>query len=84
MADLIGWFAAVILLTTLGRQVYTQWREKSSKGVSGWLFLGQITSSVCFVAYSWMLGSWVFVATNAAILLTAIIGQLIYLRNARG
>jgi MtN3 and saliva related transmembrane protein len=83
LADLIGWAAAAVLLTTLGWQVYTQWRERSSKGVSSLLFAGQITSSVCFIVYSWMTGSSVFVATNAAILLTAVIGQLIYLRNAR-
>lgn len=83
MTELLGWSAAAILLLTIGRQVYTQWRDHSSQGVSRWLFIGQITASTGFVIYSWLLGSWVFVATNAAMLLTAIVGQAIHLRNQR-
>jgi uncharacterized protein with PQ loop repeat len=83
-SDLIGWAAAAILLLTLGRQVYTQWRDRTSKGVSRWLFVGQCAASVGFVVYSWMLGSWVFVITNALILVTAVTGEIIYLRNRRG
>jgi uncharacterized protein with PQ loop repeat len=82
--DLIGWAAAAILLATLARQVYTQWRDRTSKGVSRWLFVGQCAASVGFVVYSWLLGSWVFVVTNALILVTAVAGELIYLRNRRG
>jgi MtN3 and saliva related transmembrane protein len=81
--ELIGWTAAAILLLTLGRQVYTQWRDRSSKGVSRWLFVGQCAASIAFVIYSWLLHNWVFVVTNALILLTAIIGEVIYLRNRR-
>jgi MtN3 and saliva related transmembrane protein len=83
LVDLIGWAAASILLLTLGRQVYTQWRDRSSKGVSRWLFVGQCAASVGFVVYSWLLGSWVFVVTNALILMTAVVGELTYLRNKR-
>ena len=79
--DLIGWAAAAILLMTLGRQVYTQWRDRTSQGVSRWLFVGQCGASVGFVVYSWLLGSWVFVITNALILATAVVGEFIYLRN---
>jgi len=82
--ELIGWAAAAILLLTLGRQVYTQWRDRSSKGVSRWLFVGQCAASIAFIVYSWLLGNWVFVVTNALILLTAFIGEVIYLRNRRG
>ena len=81
--DLIGWAAASILLLTLGRQVYTQWRDRTSKGVSRWLFIGQCAASVGFVVYSWLLGSWVFVVTNALILVTAVAGEFTYLRNRR-
>jgi len=81
MPDAIGWFATTILLLTIGRQVYTQWRDKSSVGVSKWLFAGQIVSSVSFVIYSWMLHAWVFVVTNMAMLIIAVLGQVIYLRN---
>jgi uncharacterized protein with PQ loop repeat len=81
MTGAIGWLAAAILLLTLGRQVYTQWRSGSAQGVSQWLFIGQISASVGFVVYSCLLGSWVFVATNGAILATALLGQFIDLRN---
>jgi uncharacterized protein with PQ loop repeat len=80
---LIGWAAAAILLLTLGRQVYTQWRDRTSKGVSRWLFIGQCAASAGFILYSWLLKNWVFVVTNALILLTAVIGEVIFLRNRR-
>ena len=83
MADLIGWAAAVVLLATLGRQVYSQWRERSAKGVSRWLFIGQLVSSTGFVLYSAMLRSWVFVVTNVLILMVAAVGQWINSANRR-
>jgi len=55
--ELIGWFAAAVLLPTIGRQVHTQWRDGSSKGPSRWLLIGQITASVAFIVYSWMSGN---------------------------
>ena len=83
LTDAIGWAAAIVLLATLGRQVYTQWRDRNSQGVSRWLFVGQCAASVLFIVYSWLLGSTVFVVTNALILLTAVFGETIYLRNRR-
>lgn len=82
MTTALGWIAALILLITLGRQVYAQSQSGSTAGVSRWLFVGQITASVGFVTYSWLRGDWVFVATNAAILVTAVVGQVNYLRHA--
>jgi len=81
--ELIGWAAAAILLLTIGRQVYAQWRAGTTAGLSRWLFLGQCAASIGFVVYSWLLGNWVFVATNIALLLTAVLGQAVYLRNRR-
>ena len=81
--ELIGWAAAIILVATIGRQVYTQWRAGTTAGVSKWLFIGQLSASTGFVIYSWLLRDWVFVATNAAMLATAVLGQCIYLRNRR-
>ena len=82
-ADLIGWSSSGILLATLARQVYKQWRERSTQGISHWLFTGQLAASTGFVVYSYLVDNWVFVFTNAAILLTAVAGQMIYRRNAR-
>lgn len=79
--DLVGWSAAAVLLLTIGRQVFTEWRDRSTRGLSRWLFVGQLTASIGFVIYSWILGNWVFLATNLLILVTAGIGQWIYLRN---
>jgi len=81
--ELIGWASAVILMLTLGRQAWLQWRERRTRGVSRWLFAGQIAASCGFVVYSWLLSSWVFVVTNALILVTALAGEAIYLRNRR-
>ena len=77
----IGWAASAILLATLVRQIVVQWRERSIEGVSSWLFAGQVAASVGFVLYSIAVRNWVFVATNAAILATALVGQLVYRRN---
>ncbi len=79
----IGWTSSVILLLTLSRQVYTQWKSEQVEGVSRWLFIGQLTASCGFAAYSLMLHNWVFFSTNVALVLTAVMGEFIYLRNRR-
>lgn len=79
--ELIGWGASAVLLATLLRQVYTQWKTRQAEGISRWLFVGQVTASVGFSVYSWLLDNWVFLFTNVAILLTAVAGEVIYLRN---
>ncbi len=81
--DIIGWLSSAILPATLLRQVHRQWRERSTQGVSKWLFIGQLAASTGFLLYSFLLDNWVFVFTNAALLLTAIAGQMIYQRNVR-
>lgn len=81
--DLVGWGASLVLFLTLGRQVYVQWRERSTQGVSHWLFIGQMTASSGFVVYSILVDNPVFIATNSFILAVAITGQLVYRRNSR-
>ena len=82
--DIVGWTAAAILLATLSRQIVTQWRDKDAKGVSRWLFLGQMAASLGFIVYSWMLDNRVFIVTNTLILLTAVIGEVgLLLRRRR-
>lgn len=82
--DIVGWTASAILLATLSRQIVTQWRDKDAKGVSRWLFLGQMAASVGFIVYSWMLDNRVFIVTNTLILLTAVIGEVgLLLRRRR-
>lgn len=79
--EYIGWASSLILLATIVKQVYKQWHDGSSEGVSRWLFAGQIAASCGFIVYSWMLGNAVFVATNIALVVSAIAGQVIVLRN---
>jgi MtN3 and saliva related transmembrane protein len=80
-AEWIGWASSLVLLSTLIRQVYTQWKTHADSGVSRWLFIGQCTASVGFTTYSLMLHNWVYASSNIAILATAIAGETIYLRN---
>lgn len=81
MTDIIGWASATILLATIGRQVYTEWRSGSIAGVSKWLFIGQMAASLGFVVYSYLLSNWVFVVTNVFMLAISLLGQWLYLRN---
>ena len=83
LSDWIGWASSGILLITLMRQVYIQWRTRSDAGVSRWLFAGQVTASVGFTIYSLLLHNWVFICSNAAILATAIAGECVFIRNKR-
>lgn len=82
--DLWGWGSSLILLVTLVRQVQTQWRTRATAGVSRWLFVGQCAASVGYTVYSFRLHNWVYVSSNIAILLTAIVGEGVYLYNRSG
>ena len=65
----IGWVSSFVLLLTLAKQLNTQWREKTDRGVSKWLFAGQFVSEIGFVLYSVQVRNWVFVFINVALLL---------------
>jgi MtN3 and saliva related transmembrane protein len=81
--EAIGWVSTAILLATLIRQVYTEWKSRTAAGVSKWLFTGQMAASIGFVTYSLLLGNWVFMGSNIAILGVAIVGQVLFLRKRR-
>jgi len=81
--DLLGWGSSLVLLATLMRQVYTQWRTRATEGVSKWLFIGQCTASIGYIVYSFLLHNWVYVSSNIAILMTALVGEGLYIRNRR-
>lgn len=82
-ADIIGWAASLVLILTVCRQVWKQWSDHSTEGVSHWLFIGQMAASAGFLVYSWLLGNLVFTVSNGVLLLAALIGQLLYWRNRR-
>ncbi|MBC8645688.1 MAG: hypothetical protein H7X85_00885 [Thermoanaerobaculia bacterium] len=83
MIEAIGWVSSSLLLLTISRQVYKQWQEGSSEGVSKWLFIGQMSASLGFTVYSWLIRNWVFVVTNALMLVGGIVGLAITLRHRR-
>ncbi len=83
VTEAIGWFSSFVLVLTIGRQVLKQYREGSSEGVSKWLFIGQMTASGGFLLYSWLVKNWVFVVTNALMLLNGLAGLLIVRHHRR-
>lgn len=83
LTEAVGWTAATLLLITMTRQVWSQWTSGSVAGVSRWLFVGQVAASASFTLYSVLLGSTVFIFTNALMLLNALAGLWIDRRNRR-
>ena len=83
MQEAIGWVSSFILVLTIGKQVYKQWKEGSSENVSKWLFIGQLAASLGFTIYSWLVQNWVFVVTNAIMLVNGLAGLMIVLHHRR-
>ncbi len=81
--EAIGWISTFILVLTVGRQAWTQWKSGSTGGVSQWLFVGQLAASAGFVVYSWLLDNVVFVVSNLFLLAIALVGQVLFVRNRR-
>ena len=84
MAEIIGWVSSVILIVTIGRQVAKQWADRTSAGVSTWLFVGQLAASVGFTIYSLLVKNWVFAVTNGVMILNGLLGYAITMRHKRG
>jgi uncharacterized protein with PQ loop repeat len=83
LTEAVGWVSSLILVLTIAKQVYKQWQEGSSEGVSKWLFVGQMAASLGFTVYSWLVSNWVFVVTNAVMLVNGLLGLLIVLHHRR-
>lgn len=83
MTDIIGWASSGILLATLIKQVYKQWKDGETEGVSSWLFIGQLLSSIGFTIYSYMVENWVFTITNGILTINNIIGIGLYFYFAK-
>ena len=66
------------MLLTLVKQVYKQWKEGTSEGLSKWLFIGQMFASVGFTIYSYSVSNWVFTVTNGLLTINNIIGIYLY------
>jgi uncharacterized protein with PQ loop repeat len=83
LVEAVGWFSSCVLVLTIGKQVYKQWQEGSSEGVSKWLFVGQMTASTGFTVYSLLVENWVFVVTNALMLVNGLLGLAIVLHHRK-
>jgi MtN3 and saliva related transmembrane protein len=83
MPDIIGWISSCILLVTIGQQVYKQFRDGTSRGVSKWLFIGELASALGFLTYSILLGISVYIVTNSVMVLNAIAGLAITFHHRR-
>ena len=81
--DILGWAATAILIATLLRQTLKQWKSPHPEAVSSWLFIGQMSASVLFTVYSFLLCNTVFVVTNLLLLGTAILGQVLAWRRRK-
>lgn len=78
MNEMIGWASSGILLVTLVTQIHKQWKLNTHKGVSKWLFVGQLAASVGFMVYSIGTGNLVFIITNSFLAVSAVIGIYIF------
>ena len=78
MTEIIGWASSLILLLTLIKQVYKQWEDGETEGVSKWLFIGQLCASVGFTVYSYLVENWVFMVTNGLLTINNIVGISLY------
>lgn len=83
MTEVIGWVSSALLVATIGKQVYKQWKSDSVEGVSKYLFVGQCLASAGFTVYSWLVKNWVFVVTNTLMLINAFAGLYIVLHHRR-
>lgn len=78
MTEIIGWASSLILLITLVKQVYKQWKDGETEGISSLLFVGQLLSSIGFTVYSYLVENWVFTITNGILTVNNLIGICLY------
>jgi uncharacterized protein with PQ loop repeat len=81
--EVIGWTSSVILVLTIAWQVRKQWHDRTSAGVSTWLFVGQLAASVGFTIYSLLVRNWVFAVTNGIMIVNGLLGYAITVRHKR-
>jgi uncharacterized protein with PQ loop repeat len=84
LIEVVGWASSVILVVTIATQIAKQWHDRTSAGVSTWLFVGQLAASVGFTIYSLLVENWVFAVTNGVMILNGLLGYAITVRHKRG
>ena len=81
--EIIGYVSSLMMIATIGTQISKQWRSGSSKGVSIWLFIGQLCTSAGFTLYSILVKSTVFTLTNVIMVVASAVGLGIVLYHRR-
>ena len=62
-------------------KAWKEWRDRVKHGISPLFFVGQVTTSVLFIAYSAMVGNRIFVVGNVLVLAAALAGGAILAYN---
>ncbi len=78
MTHLAGYLASAILFATLATQIHKQWSRGTTKGVSRWLFIGQLAASIGFTVESAVIGSVLFVVVNSVLAVSALVGMSLW------
>ncbi|MBC7457971.1 MAG: hypothetical protein H7235_06810 [Bdellovibrionaceae bacterium] len=78
--EYIGWISSLLLILTIATQLKKQYTEKTSTGVSNFLFIGQVLAEVGFIIYSVMIENWIFAATNVVLLVENFVGLYLTLK----
>ena len=81
--QILGWSSSLVLVVTIAAQIWKQWKEAATEGISIWLFLGQTAASTGFTVYSVLTKDWVFVVTNSLLLVSGLLGYGVLMRNRR-
>jgi MtN3 and saliva related transmembrane protein len=84
MAELIGWGSALLLLPAFALQTYRQWKnrdEPETNPSAFWFFVLVLVGTAGQVAYSWMVGNWVYLALNSALVVNNGVGLGIAIRR---
>lgn len=84
MIELLGWASSIVLVLTIATQIAKQWRDRTSAGVSTWLFVGQLAASVGFTIYSLLVRNWVFAVTNGIMVMNGLLGYAVTVKHKRG
>jgi uncharacterized protein with PQ loop repeat len=79
----IGWAASIIILITTIGQIRKQWKAGTSKGVSMWLFIGNIVAAGLFATYAVLIHNLIYIVTNLLMLVASVVGLLILLHHRR-
>lgn len=83
MTHVFGYVASAVLLATLITQIRKQWQRGTTRGVSRWLFIGQLVASIGFIVESAVIGSALFVVVNSALALSAAVGMGLWFYQRR-